>query len=131
EKYAAHTIVAAMASAADAFAKRAPGRSPPVVCVTMSASVNRANGGAENFDVSRHPSATPTHAVAVHDGRRRQATSATVVANSASAAAPSTVAMEKCAMSGAEKTNNASARFAPPSENIRRAVAQSRHASAT
>src|SRR5438552_16463566 len=100
KKYTAHTIVAAMASAADALAKRRRGRSPDAACVTMRASVTSASGGAENFDVSRQPSATPTHTVAVHDGRPRQATSATVVANSDSVAAPSTVAIEKCAMRG-------------------------------
>src|SRR5436309_6007664 len=94
----------------------------------ISATAKSAIGGAENFEVSRPPSTAPRRKVAGHDGRERHRTSTAAVAKRNSAIAPSTVAIEKCAMSGGEKTNRASARFAPPSENIRRAVVHSSHA---
>src|SRR5206468_7617596 len=95
--------------------------------ITPSASATI--GGAENFEISSPPSTMPNHTVSAQDGLARQRISATAVAKRSSVAAPSTVASEKCAMSGDENANSASATSAPPSEHIRRALAHTIHAS--
>ena len=76
-------------------------------------------GAVENLASSIKPSSNPSPTCLFHVGSRRQRTRAQAAAKINSVAAPSVVAIEKCAISEGEKANRASAKFAAVRENKR------------